>query len=169
LSQRTSSSTDAVSLAAALARIWSPEVNAVEFGGTATKRPVSEDMFIVDKDGVRRLKLAEEHYSKFVSELWYSFRYAIEADQMRGLDAETIADGAPREFMKVKGDRIEVESKRDMKKRTGKSPDLMDAWLSDWKARAAGDSPSSVPKLLTINPKITTSSGKKTPIRLINY
>jgi hypothetical protein len=115
------------SLAAALARIWSPEVNAVEFGGTATKRPVSEDMFIVDKDGVRRLKLAEEHYSKFVSELWYSFRYAIEADQIRGLDQETIIDGSPREFMKVKGDRIEVESKRDMKKRTGKSPDLMDA------------------------------------------
>ena len=117
------------SLATSLARLWKPEVNAVEFGGKPTMRPVSNDIHTVDKDGFRRLKRADEHYSKFVSELWWSARYAIESDQIRGLTLDIILDGAPREWKKVAGDKIEIEAKHDMKKRTFKSPDLFDMFV----------------------------------------
>src|SRR6185436_13387989 len=74
----------------AIARLWSPLCNAVEFGGRPTDRPVGSDIFTYDLNGGgRRLRLASEHYSKFVSELWWSFRYAVESDQVRGLSMET--------------------------------------------------------------------------------
>jgi hypothetical protein len=98
----------------------------VEFGGRPTDRPVSNDIFTMDKGGFKRLKLCSEHYSKFVSELWFSTRYAVESDQVRGLTLDIVNDGAPREFKKVAGDKIEIEPKHDMKKRTNKSPDLFD-------------------------------------------
>jgi len=113
------------SLAMSLARIWSPKVNSLEFGGRPSDRQVDGE-YTRDGSGTRRLKLAFEHYSKFVSELWWSFRYSIEADQIRGLDLETVLDACPREWEKVAGDKKEIESKKDMKKRTGCSPDLMD-------------------------------------------
>jgi hypothetical protein len=118
------------SLATRLAALWSPKVNAVEFGGRPTTRPVSNDIFVNEPDGQRRLKRADEHYSKFVSELWLSARYAIESDQIRGLTLDIILDGAPREWKKVAGDRIEVEPKKDMKKRTFKSPDFFDMFVT---------------------------------------
>lgn len=115
------------SLAMALAAVWSPRVNAVEFGGTATDRPVGGDIYTVDKDtGQRRLKTCREHYSKFVSELWFSWLYATQADQIRGMMREIVADAHPREWYKVAGDRMEIETKEIMKKRTGCSPDLAD-------------------------------------------
>jgi hypothetical protein len=121
------------SLGTALARIWSAMTNPVEFGGAATKRPVSLDMFVMDPvTHVRRLKRCDEHYSKFVTELWFSIRYLIEAGQMAGLPTEVMEELAMREWYKVGGqgvDRIEVESKVEMKKRAGRSPDLAD-WLS---------------------------------------
>lgn len=117
------------SLATRIAALWSAEVNAVEFGGKPTQRPVHNDMYLVDKDGLRRLKRSDEHYSKFVSELWWSSRYAIEADQIRGLTLDVILDGTPREWKKVAGDKIEIETKKDMKQRTFKSPDLYDMFV----------------------------------------
>lgn len=115
------------SLAMAFARIWSPQVNAIEFGGVPTDRPAGPDLFTVDKkDGKRRLKTAREHYSKFVSELWWSWRYITESDQLRGLTLDACLDAQPREWYKVAHDKIEIESKVDMKKRTGVSPDLAD-------------------------------------------
>jgi len=114
------------SLAMALARVWSPRVNSVEFGGRPTDRVVDGE-FVQDGSGQgKRPKLAFEHYSKFVSELWWSWRYAIEADQIRGLTLETVLDASPREWRKVAGDKKEIETKKDMKKRTGISPDLAD-------------------------------------------
>lgn len=114
------------SLAMSLARVWSPRVNSIEFGGNPTERPVGLDMYFTARDGIRRIKKANEHYSKFVSELWWSWRYATESDQIRGLSMEIVLDAQPREWRKVAGDKIEIESKRDMKKRTGISPDLAD-------------------------------------------
>jgi len=115
------------SLAMSYARIWSPQVNAIEFGGRSSKRPVDNETYILDKEtNQKRLKLCDEHYSKFVSELWWSWRRVVESDQMRGLSLEIVLDGQPREWCKVSGDRIEIETKKDMKKRTGFSPDLAD-------------------------------------------
>lgn len=114
-------------LAMALAAVWSPRVNAVEFGGPATNRPVGGDIFTIDKETKqRRLKLCNEHYSKFVSELWFSWLYATQADQIRGMLRDVVADAHPREWYKVAGDRMEIEPKDVMKKRTGCSPDLAD-------------------------------------------
>jgi hypothetical protein len=118
------------SLGTALARIWSAMTNPVEFGGNPTDRPVSLDLFIYDdKSRQRRLKLCNEHYSKFVTELWFSVRYAIEAGQIRNLPEDVMDEGCMREWDMVKGDKIEVETKLKMKERTGRSPDLFD-WLS---------------------------------------
>ena len=118
------------SLGTALARVWSAECNPVEFGGQPSERPVSMDHYINDpKTRVRRLKLCQEHYVKFVTELWFSVRYAIEADQLRGMTEKVMEEGCMREWDRTKDDKIELETKLDMKERVGRSPDLMD-WLS---------------------------------------
>lgn len=118
------------SLAMALAEHWSPRVNSIEFGGTPSDRPAGQDIFTIDKRGVRRLKTENEHYSKFVTVLWWAWLYAMEADQIRGLPESVIADATPREWYMVNGDRIEIETKAAMKKRTGISPDLADMFVT---------------------------------------
>lgn len=117
-------------LAVELGRIWSPNVNAIDFGGTATKRPVSADEYAWDGDRQeKRLKLCSEHYSKFVTELWFSVRYAIMGQQVRQLPRDVAAEGAKRMWRFTKGNppRIEVETKAEMKERTKESPDLFDS------------------------------------------
>jgi hypothetical protein len=118
------------SMAMSLAAIWSPFVNAIEFGGIPSDRPVGSDIYTTDKNGVRRLKTEREHFSKNVSALWWAWRYAVEADQVRGLTYDIVSDAQPREWKKVSGDKIEIEAKHEMKKRTGISPDLADMFVS---------------------------------------
>jgi hypothetical protein len=123
-------STGRGSLGTALARIWSAHCNPVEFGGSPTERPVSLEHYIWDeKQHRKRLKTCREHYSKFVTELWFSVRYAVEAGQVRGLPESVMEEFCMREWTKVKGDKIEVEKKEDMKERVGRSPDEAD-WCS---------------------------------------
>ena len=117
-------------LASAFARIWSNKVNPVDFGGKVTERPVSADMIIEDAPGKQRLKRCDEHYSKFVTELWFSVRYTIESSQMRGMTEDILNDGLPREWKTVKSNKIEIETKADTKKRTGRSPDIFDALVT---------------------------------------
>lgn len=119
--------------AVAFARIWSPNVNAVDFGGTPTKRPVSMDEYVWEGDAMsKRLKRSDEHYSKFVTELWFSLRYAILGQQVRQLSRDVAAEGYKRLWRFTKGSppRIEVETKAEMKKRTSQSPDLMDCTVT---------------------------------------
>lgn len=118
------------SMAMSLAAKWSSSVNAIEFGGIPSERLVGADIYSIDKSGVRRLKTEREHYSKNVSALWWAWRYAVEADQIRGLTHEIVADASPREWYNVAGDKIEIEPKHDMKKRTGISPDLADMFVT---------------------------------------
>lgn len=113
-----------------ISRAWSDLTNPVEFGGRPTDRPVGLDLYVFDSvTHKRRLKLCSEHYSKFVTELWWSVRYAIECEQVRNLPEDVMEEGCMRMWDKVAGDKYEIESKVDMKDRVGKSPDLMD-WLS---------------------------------------
>lgn len=122
-------STGRGSLGLAFARMDMVKINPVEFGGAATDRPVSMDLFIYDeKTRERRLKKCSEHYRKFVTELWWSVRIVIESDQMRGMTEEIVADGCMREWKEVAGAKIEIEPKEDTKLRMGKSPDIFD-WL----------------------------------------
>ena len=114
-------------LAISLARIFSPSVNSVEFGGPATNRPISEDIFIWDGDKkTKRLKLCNEEYSKFVTELWFTVRLIIQCKQLRNLPRDVADEGSKREWKQVSGARMEAETKADMKERTTWSPDLMD-------------------------------------------
>lgn len=120
-------------MAVELARHWSIEVNAVDFGGPATDRPVSKDEFVWDgEENTKRLLLCVEKYSKFVTELWMSARYTILSSQMRGLDNETAEEGSKRIWHQTKGSppRMEVETKQDMKKRTKQSPDNFDCLVT---------------------------------------
>lgn len=120
-------STGRGSLGTSLGRVWSTACNPVEFGGQPTLRPVTHDHFINDpQTGTRRLKTCREHYSKFVTELWYSVRYCIEAGQLRNLPEEIMDEGCMREFKTVAGDKKELEPKWKMKERAGRSPDLFD-------------------------------------------
>jgi hypothetical protein len=103
---------------------------AVAAGGPPTDRPVRHDLFVIDKKtGARRLKRCDEHYSKFITEMWFSVRTMIECEQMRELPLEVMLEGCLREYGTVRGDKIEIESKKDTRKRMGKSPDLFD-WLA---------------------------------------
>lgn len=123
-------STGRGSLGTALGKVWSTECNPVEFGGMPTTRSVSLDLYIWDqKDRKRRLKRCDEHYVKFVTELWFAVRYAIEAGQVRGLSEEVMEEGCMREWKTVNNDKKQLETKDDMKERVGRSPDLFD-WLS---------------------------------------
>ncbi len=114
------------SLAMSLARIWSASVNSIEFGGIPTDRIAGPDLYFVDERGARKLKTARMAFVNFVSELWWSWRYVIESDQMRGLTLDVVFDAQPREWYKKAHDKIQVEPKHEMAKRTGVSPDLSD-------------------------------------------
>lgn len=120
-------------IGAAFARKFGHRVPvAVDTGARPTKRPVREDLFVEDTNGEKRLKRCDEHYSKFVSELWFSVRYIIEAQQLRGLLDDVMTEGCARIYEIADGNKIEVEPKSDPKKkedlrrRLGKSPDLFD-------------------------------------------
>lgn len=121
-------STGRGTLGTALARVWSALCNPVEFGGSPTKRPVSNDLYIVDeKTKQKRHKRCDEHFSKFVSELWWMVRLIIESQQLKGLPVDTMEEGCLRQWSMVAGNKVEVESKKEMKERIRRSPDLFDS------------------------------------------
>lgn len=118
------------SLGTALARVWSAQTNPVESGGQPSERPVSLDLFVWDGEKrIKRLKLCKEHYSKRVTEFWFSVRYAVESEQVRGMPTDVMEEFCMREWRRVNGDKIEIETKDEMKERVGRSPDLAD-WLA---------------------------------------
>jgi hypothetical protein len=123
-------STGRGTLGTALGRIWSNDCNPVEFGGAPTNRIVSMDLYVFDPaTQQRRLKRCDEHYDRFVSELWYQVRYVIESRQMRNFPEEVMDEMCMRIWEKLKNNRTSVETKEVMKKRVGRSPDLGD-WLA---------------------------------------
>jgi len=108
------------SLVTAYSRLWSPQVNAIDFGGKPSERQVSADIDV----------LARDYYSKFVTELWYTVRLIIEAYQFRGMTEDMMQEGCAREWKTVGGNKIEAETKEEMKLKTGRSPDLFDALVT---------------------------------------
>lgn len=104
------------SLVHAFSRLWSNNVQSIDCGGKPTERPVSYDIDVKCSD----------HYSKFISELWFSVRLAVEARQFRGMTEGEITEFCGREWGIVGANKTEVEPKADMKKKTGRSPDEAD-------------------------------------------
>lgn len=110
-------------LAAIFMREWSRSILCVEFGGRASDMPVADR---VSPDPKAKPRLAREIYLYRVTELWYEFRRYVMHGQMRGLDQETAVEFCQRQH-EMRGNLIMVESKKEMKLRTKKSPDLADA------------------------------------------
>jgi hypothetical protein len=105
------------SLVTAFARLWSNEINSIDCGGKASEKPVSSEI----------QTLCRDYYSKFVTELWFSVRMAVESQQFRGMSEDLCTEFCQREWKMVSGNRIEVEAKEEMKQKSGRSPDLADA------------------------------------------
>ena len=102
---------------------WSPKIHKLEYGGAATNRPLR----------LNDAKPADEQVKYFVSELWFRASY-LAADGMicglANLDSKTIDDLTTRRYtIKQDGERkvMIVESKDEMKKRLGRSPDYGDS------------------------------------------
>jgi hypothetical protein len=118
------------SMGSAFSRLWRHDTVPVEFGGSPSLRPVTSDLYIYDERlKQKRLKRCDEHYSKRVSELAFSVRYVIEGDQMRDLSEDALEELCAREWKRVRLDKIEVETKEEMKERFGRSPDKAD-WVA---------------------------------------
>lgn len=105
------------SLVSAFSRVWSPKVNSIDFGGKPTEDQVSANIQVSCRD----------YYANFVSQLWFNVRNVVEARQFRGMTEDVLLEFCSREWMKVGANRIQVEPKADLKKKTGRSPDLADA------------------------------------------
>lgn len=123
------------SLGTFIARAWSALTHPVEAGGRPTDRPVSKDLYVYDDkenknpndtSARKRLKKCSEHYKKRVTEYWFSVRYTVQASQLRGLSSETLDEFCKRQWDMTAGNLIELETKEEMKKRVGQSPDLAD-------------------------------------------
>lgn len=112
-------------LFAMLYKDWSPLVHGIDYGGSATDRPVREDE--PDK--------ASDVYEKFVTELWFRGRECI-ADGILGglskLNELTIEDLSARLFETkevTSGTVVVAETKKIMKTRLGRSPDFGDSFV----------------------------------------
>lgn len=105
------------SLVSAFARAGMIDTETIDFGGKPSDALVSAHI----------QKPCHEYYSKFVTELWFNVRYVVEARQFRGMTEDACTEFGQREWKLVSSNRIEVESKVEMKVKTGRSPDLADA------------------------------------------
>jgi hypothetical protein len=112
-----------------MANIVGRGVNAINFGGPATPRPVSATDFVYDeKQRQRRPKRCDEAYVKFVTELAFAVRLVVESRQVREIPEAVVREFEMREWCDAPGDKVELETKQETKKRMGQSPDLAD-WL----------------------------------------
>lgn len=108
---------------AMLQKEWSQEIHGVDYGGSATERPVRSDES--DKSC--------DIYEKFVTELWFRARAAGEDGILGGLDhlnKLTVDDLYSRRYslkQATEGTKQVAERKVDMKKRLDRSPDDGDA------------------------------------------
>jgi hypothetical protein len=114
-------------LTSAFARLWSPNVVPIEFGGPATDRPsFTGEKHLEDEKKSGDIKTCRETFDRFVTELWFAFRYCITSDQMRGLPLSTVEEGSQRKWELVRGAKYSIETKEDMKERGLRSPDESD-------------------------------------------
>jgi len=116
-------------LAVEMARELGTEVNAVNFGGPATERPVSSEWLVFDqRTEQRRLKTWYEHVSKFVTELWFVVRLLAQCRQARNFPRQAAEEFGRRQWNYVSNDRYELEPKDDYKLRyQGESPNHADS------------------------------------------
>ena len=118
-------------LAVSFSQILSPAINAINFGGSPTDRPVSNDLFIWDdKLQQNRLKKCSEHYSKFVTELAFSVREVVLSNQARKFPLPAAEEYQKRKWRMVYGNLYELETKVEYKERNqSRSPNYSDSTM----------------------------------------
>lgn len=108
--------TSASGLMDIMSQRWSSAFRRVPFGGAPTDGPVSLD----DE------REAKTVYGNRVTQLWFTSQKMVVAGRVRGLDEETSKEFCTRQYT-LKNEKIVIEPKSEMKKRTGGvSPDFAD-------------------------------------------
>jgi hypothetical protein len=105
------------SLVQKFSQLWSSKPVSIDFGGKPSDAQVSSDIPVN----------CREYYFNFVTELWYTVRLVIESQQFRGLTETTMDEACMREFKRGGGNKIQIETKKEYKQKTGFSPDNFDA------------------------------------------
>lgn len=110
---------------AILQKEWSVDVQACNYGGAATERPIRWD----------NPQKACDYYQYFISELYFRAAEYVRDGLIGGignLDSRTEADLYARRYelkQGTKGTLLKVETKPEVKKRLGRSPDFGDAFV----------------------------------------
>lgn len=102
-----------------LAGEWSDQFLRVQFGGKPTDRRVSMNSRLT----------GEEMYVNRVAELWFVGKEFLRTKQMCGINGDLAKEMCNRRYDMVKSGslKVKIETKIDLKSRTGFSPDLGDA------------------------------------------
>jgi hypothetical protein len=74
-------------------------------------------------------RIATDVYYNRVSEIWVRMKGLMREGRIRGLTPEIIRELVERRWHNNNGAKLRVESKKDMKMRTGMSPDIVDALM----------------------------------------
>jgi hypothetical protein len=90
----------------------------IKFSGRGSDMPVSRND---NRKGCDR-------FFNMASELWYVGRELVRTGQLKGLKPDVVAELVSRTYQEKAGV-VQIESKKDMRLRTKKSPDLADAAL----------------------------------------
>ncbi len=105
-----------------LASEWSSDFLRVQFGGSASDRPVSASKRIP----------AKQLFTNRVSEIWFAGKELIRCKQLRNIPNEVAKQMCLRQYDTVKGEyglKMRAEPKTEYKKRHNHSPDEADAYF----------------------------------------
>lgn len=108
---------------------WGAGSLEVSFGGAPSDLPLPETDILSDKERQQNnqtVRTAQDRYSNKVSEIWHVGKSFIRSGQWKGLPDELVSEMILRKY-KDSGGTVKVESKKEMKKRIGRSPDKSDA------------------------------------------
>lgn len=113
-----------ISFGAIVHKEWSPLVQAISFGGSASDLPVS-----LQNDAT-----CADTYDNRVAEIWVQGREYVRSNQIKGMGKTMARELLARQFPDPKVTRVSykktrIETKKEMKSRVGYSPDEADAGL----------------------------------------
>jgi hypothetical protein len=100
--------------------------HAVSFAGAASDLPVSAQ-YALRNEATGKPQVGKELFHNMSSELCFVSRYFLECEQLKGVTPDLAWEMTQRKYVR-RTRKIIIESKTDMKKRIGKSPDLFDSF-----------------------------------------
>lgn len=107
--------TGAASFGSLVRMVWGDGFLEIDFSHAPSETPIS----------ATDPRTAKERYADRPSELWYSGKYLLWTEQLKGISPELAADMVNRSFAESNG-KVKIESKEKMKERIGRSPDIGD-------------------------------------------